>query len=400
MAGLWLREMLRASSQWTAPCSGPLVRRKFRVRLFLLPCQTVQRPMISFIVPAHNEQACLGRTLQAIHESARAVGQPYEVIVVNDASTDATPDIALQNGARVVSVNHRQIAATRNSGARAALGERFFFVDADTTINPDAVASALRYMDKGAVGGGGPTWVGKDEAVPLYLRLFGFLFVYGPKLVGFTGGAFMFCTREAFQATGGFNERLYWSEEGAFALALKREGWFAVLWKPVLTSGRRLRKTSTLQLMAGGVRMIFSPVKMVTQRASVEKIWYDSNRTDDDKMPNSLGARISNGIALLILADLFTGFVWGFVPWSLTPRASLLGEFRFINTIFLCHVGMVLWLPALVLFANLLRQKRCTGLPQTLAVIAFCLWNAWGATLGVISYWIRFGFWIAHFFTA
>jgi len=71
-----------------------------------------QRNMISFIVPAHNEQASLGRTLEAIHKAARAVGQPYEIIVVDDASTDATPEIAAQNNARVLSVNHRQIAAT------------------------------------------------------------------------------------------------------------------------------------------------------------------------------------------------------------------------------------------------------------------------------------------------
>jgi glycosyltransferase involved in cell wall biosynthesis len=74
--------------------------------------------MISFIVPAHNEQASLGRALEAIHKAARAVGQPYEIIVVDDASTDATPEIAAQNNARVMSVHHRQIAATRNSGAR------------------------------------------------------------------------------------------------------------------------------------------------------------------------------------------------------------------------------------------------------------------------------------------
>jgi hypothetical protein len=36
--------------------------------------------MISFIVPAHNEQAGIGRTLRAIHDSARVVGQPYEII--------------------------------------------------------------------------------------------------------------------------------------------------------------------------------------------------------------------------------------------------------------------------------------------------------------------------------
>jgi glycosyltransferase involved in cell wall biosynthesis len=59
-----------------------------------------------FICPfaAHNEQACLGRTLQAIHESARATGLPYEIIVANDASTDATAEIAQKNGARVVNV--------------------------------------------------------------------------------------------------------------------------------------------------------------------------------------------------------------------------------------------------------------------------------------------------------
>jgi glycosyltransferase involved in cell wall biosynthesis len=50
--------------------------------------------MISFIVPAHNEEGCLGRMLRAIHESALAAGQLYEVIVADDASTDATAEIA------------------------------------------------------------------------------------------------------------------------------------------------------------------------------------------------------------------------------------------------------------------------------------------------------------------
>src|SRR5262249_23120671 len=83
------------------------------------------------------------------------------------ASTDGTGEIAKQNSARVVRANHRQIAATRNSGARVASGERLFFVDADTTINARAVAAALRAMDRGAVGGGGATWVDTNEDVPL-----------------------------------------------------------------------------------------------------------------------------------------------------------------------------------------------------------------------------------------
>src|SRR6187431_1250788 len=122
--------------------------------------------MISFIVPAHNEEFCLPKTLKAIHESARALGEAHEVIVVNDAPTDGTGEIARQHNATVVKVNHRQIAAARNSGARAARSERLFFVDADTTVTPAVIRSALRWMDKGAAGGGAPTRF--EGPVPLY----------------------------------------------------------------------------------------------------------------------------------------------------------------------------------------------------------------------------------------
>lgn len=351
--------------------------------------------MISFIVPAHNEQACLGETLRAIHESARASAQPYEIIVVNDASTDATADIARQAGATVLSVNHRQIAATRNSGGRAANGNRLFFVDADTTINSRAVASALRQMDKGAVGGGAPVWLGKNEIVPLYIRLISFFSVIFAKLGGFTGGAFMFCTREAFRATGGFDERLYWSEEGHFALALKREGRFVVLWEPVLTSGRRFRTTTGLQLLGVCVKAILSPLKMFTHRSSVEKIWYDSNRERDDKMLGSLPARISNGSTLIVLVVMLTGPIWTFIPWSLTPLTNPLGQMRFVVAMFLCHVGLLFWPLAAILFVNVLRQKRLTGLIQSAALITVFTWQGCECVRGVVWTWERLGHWVA-----
>ena len=54
-----------------------------------------------------------------------------------------------RHGARVVSVNLRQIAAVRNAGARAAQGEVFFFVDADTRIAPGHVTAALEALEAG-----------------------------------------------------------------------------------------------------------------------------------------------------------------------------------------------------------------------------------------------------------
>ena len=66
---------------------------------------------ISFIVPAHNESFEIGRTLESIFSSARAIGRPFEVIVVNDTSTDRTVEISRTAGARVVDVNLRKISA-------------------------------------------------------------------------------------------------------------------------------------------------------------------------------------------------------------------------------------------------------------------------------------------------
>jgi glycosyltransferase involved in cell wall biosynthesis len=352
--------------------------------------------VISFIIPAHNEQAGIGRTLQAIHDSARVVGQPYEIMVVDDACTDATAEVARQHNATVVPVNHRQIAATRNSGGRAAHGDRMFFVDADTTINPRALAEALRYMDKGAAGGGGPPLF--DGIVPFYVQIIAYFGLIAAKLLGFTGGAFMFCTRAAFEATGGFDERLFWAEEVVFILALKRQGRFIALWTPVLTSPRRLRTMSGAQLLALIVRMFFSPFKAFTRRASVEKIWYDSNRTNDNIKSKPPAAKVSNSIAMLILMVMFTAPVWYFIPWSLTPWGSLRGNMRFVIETFLCHLGLIFWPLSLVLLVQLFRRMHWIEWLKLVALTTLGFKLAWDALKGVVWFWTWLLHKLAHFY--
>src|SRR6266436_9407348 len=109
--------------------------------------------MISFIVPAHNEEFELSSTLAAIQAASSNAAQPYEIIVVDDASTDATPQVAAQAGAKVIRINRRQIAAARNAGARAAEGEYLFFVDADTRINRTHIVEAVAALEGGYAGG-------------------------------------------------------------------------------------------------------------------------------------------------------------------------------------------------------------------------------------------------------
>src|SRR5258708_6345624 len=132
----WASRPTRTSSR---SCATTWRRRRRRLAERVAPATT----MISFVVPAYNEEKYLAATLASIHEAARCVGEPYEIVVANDASTDATAATAQAGGARVVNVEKRQIAATRNAGARASTGEILIFVDADTRIDVAVVRAAL-----------------------------------------------------------------------------------------------------------------------------------------------------------------------------------------------------------------------------------------------------------------
>jgi glycosyltransferase involved in cell wall biosynthesis len=206
--------------------------------------------MLSFIIPAHNEAELIGPTLSAVRESARALGEPYELVVADDASTDRTAALAREGGARVVPVRFRRIAATRNAGARAAAGELLFFVDADTVVTGRALRAAVRALRRGAAGGG--CLARFDGPVPLYAAVLERAVL---PLLGVAPGCFLFCTRRAYLAAGGFDEALPWSEEVAFARRLKRRGRFVLLREYVFTSGRKLRAHSALGLLRVGARL-------------------------------------------------------------------------------------------------------------------------------------------------
>lgn len=201
--------------------------------------------MLSFVVPAHNEEELLPLTLASIHEAA--AGRAYEIIVVDDASTDRTAELARQAGARVVSVQHRQIAATRNAGAAQAQGEWLFFIDADTRIPTAYVDEAVELLQRGA--GGGGARFDFDGQLPLYARLLTPLFDAIIMLFQLTGGCCLFCRRDLFATLGGFNLELYAGEELDLAYRLKRKAPFRIVRSRVLTSGRKLRNYTLGELL-------------------------------------------------------------------------------------------------------------------------------------------------------
>ena len=231
--------------------------------------------MISFIIPAHNEEFELSSTLVAIHAAASSAAQPYEIIVVDDASTDATPEIAAQGGAKVFRINRRQIAAARNAGARTAQGEYRFFVDADTRISREHVSEGIAALEAGYAGGSAR--VAMDGVVPgwgrVLLRAFSVLY-FGLNL---GAGAFLFTRRRNFEATGGFDEQYFVGEEVYFSLALKNLGRFKVLREPIVTSGRKLRMYPAGQFLGDFFGVVVAGPRGARSRAKL-RLWYDGKR--------------------------------------------------------------------------------------------------------------------------
>lgn len=228
--------------------------------------------MISFVVPAYNEERLIGGSLIAIKEAVAGLNQAFEIIVVDDNSDDQTAAIASRIGARVVQVKKRQIAATRNAGARQALGQAIFFIDADTLINKSVIEGALRELRRGAVGGGATVqFEGRQSlSTQMFVRL-GNTF---SRLTHMAPGCFMFCTREAFAASGGFDETFYCAEELVFSNALKRHGSFVILGERVTTSARKLSAYSGWQLVRMMASMLWRGPKALKQRRGLD-FWYD-----------------------------------------------------------------------------------------------------------------------------
>jgi len=231
--------------------------------------------MISLIIPAYNEELELSSTIASIRVAASGVTQPYEIIVVDDASTDATVELAAQAGARVISINRRQIAAARNAGARAAQGDYLFFVDADTRINPKHIDEAVAALDAGYAGGSARVLT--DGVIPLWGRIFvrAFCTVYFALKLG--AGAFLFTSRRNFDAIGGFDEQYFIGEEVYFSLALRKLGRFKVLREPIVTSGRKLRMYSARHVLGRSLSIIICGPRAARSRAKLD-FWYNGRR--------------------------------------------------------------------------------------------------------------------------
>jgi glycosyltransferase involved in cell wall biosynthesis len=239
---------------------------------------------ISTIVPAFNEEECLGETLARI-KSAMCVltqsGLETELIVCDNNSTDRTGEIALAAGAIVVFEPVNQISRARNTGAAAATGDWLVFVDADSHPSTELFADMAREIQSGNCIAGGAIirWDQKHFVTEIITSVVNVGFRWRRML----SGAFIFVETAAFRKLGGFSLEAFAGEDVELSGRLKRLSKesgrrFVILHRhPIITSSRRLKTFSWFSPLSLVAHIILHPHACTTSREAAHR-WYDGRR--------------------------------------------------------------------------------------------------------------------------
>jgi glycosyltransferase involved in cell wall biosynthesis len=193
------------------------------------------KPLISVIIPAHNEEHYLGETLAALRHQT----YPYfEIIVVANGCTDATGEVARQKADRVLELPDRAVGKARNTGAAKARGQLLVFLDADTRPQPsalEALATEFTPRDSSA------TFLGRPDIPKLgYLCLYAFKNLIHRYRLHCGSSGVICCWRDQFKQIGAFREDLNVRENSELIRRLRRFGRYKLIeGATVVTSMRR-----------------------------------------------------------------------------------------------------------------------------------------------------------------
>lgn len=124
---------------------------------------------LTVVVPAFNEEAGIGRVLDSLRAELGRSALPYEIVVVDDGSSDRTAEVAMERGVRVVSHGaNRGYGAALKSGIRTARSPYILITDADGTYPSDSVPSLLAAVPDNDMVVGART--GSSVEIPLIRR--------------------------------------------------------------------------------------------------------------------------------------------------------------------------------------------------------------------------------------
>ncbi len=208
--------------------------------------------LISVMIPAYNEEKNLGRCLTAL-KNQNFPKENYEILVVNNASTDKTGEIAKKMGVRLVEEKRKGYGYALKKGFAEARADLVAVTDADTVAPPDWLSKIYQAFakDKQVVMVGGRTVL--RPAFPLALISQVVLNLVSGCLFRVFPGYTMAFRKEAYQKVGGVDTRFNFNIDTDLCLRVKKLGKTVFLYNnPLIVSSRHYRGLEGLKYVFKG----------------------------------------------------------------------------------------------------------------------------------------------------
>lgn len=182
--------------------------------------------MVSVVVPAYNAADTIAACVAAL--CRQTYGGPYEVIVVDDGSTDDTAALAARAGAAVIRRPRGRPAAARNAGSHAARGEIVCFTDADCVPRPDWLMQIVApFAGADIIGCKGSYATRQREVVARFVQLEyedKYDYLRPQATIDFIDTYACAYRRDVLLAEGGFDERFDYLEDQELSFRLAARG--------------------------------------------------------------------------------------------------------------------------------------------------------------------------------
>lgn len=216
---------------------------------------------LSFIIPAYNEEAIIGKCLESILKELENKNYDTEIIVVDNNCTDRTREVALSySGVTVVPEEQKGVVFARQKGFHVATGDLLCNIDADTMLTPGWIETVIKEFErnKNLVALSGPyIYYDLPLSTRVAVKVF-YFFGYVAHLVSqyvlhsgamLQGGNFV-VRKTALEKLGGYDTSFqFYGEDTDTACRMSKVG--IVKWTfrlPLYTSGRRLKGEGVIHM--------------------------------------------------------------------------------------------------------------------------------------------------------
>ncbi len=272
-------------------------------------------PEISVVVPAYNAADTLAACLDAL-QAQTAPRWRYEIIVVDDGSTDGTAQVGARRGVRVIHQTHRGASAARNQGIRTARGRLVFFTDADCAPAPDWVeAMAAPFADPAVAGCKGVYRTRQSGLLPRFVQaeyLAKYRAMAAARRIDFVD-TYSAGYRKSVLDEGAFDESVLYAEDAELSFRLALRGHMLVFDPAAVVYHRHAE---------GLWRYLRRKFRFGQWRVEVYRR-YPQKLRGDSHTPEVLREQLA--LAALTLGGLALAPVFGWARWLLVASAAAFG---------------------------------------------------------------------------